>query len=451
MRVTPPILLSVVLAVAGCERPFVDPTPPQIEVVSPNLDEVQGEPTLRLELRVTSFRTVDRVELDDEALALNPSTGLYEATRSLVEGLNAFRLVAVDIEGTELVDTLYAFHFPGVTSLLTAAVLPSPLANHAATRLPDGRVLLLGGVGASGQVRTDAIAIREQGAGTYIVTEAGTLEVARAGHTATLLPDGRVVVVGGARQAEANEVGDLVETAEVFSPASGTSETLPLRGPPIGRTEHAATFLQREGRLFVYLYGGRGRLSGGSFGTRSDLTVLEFRATSSGDSLVNLSPEGGIGALAPVAEHVLVPLPPDDDAARLLAAGTYTAPGSPASPVAARLRFRPSSFFFPFEVLEEPVSPLLVARTGHAATPFLSSNALVAGGRSPDGTPLSSLEVFADEVGRFFRFPTDDVALRVARHSHTATLLPSGRILLAGGVDALGRPLSSLELFLRRE
>ncbi|HYE96476.1 MAG TPA: hypothetical protein VD962_09725, partial [Rubricoccaceae bacterium] len=143
MRVTPPILLSVVLAVAGCERPFVDPTPPQIEVVSPNLDEVQGEPTLRLELRVTSFRTVDRVELDDEALALNPSTGLYEATRSLVEGLNAFRLVAVDIEGTELVDTLYAFHFPGVTSLLTAAVLPSPLANHAATRLPDGRVLLL--------------------------------------------------------------------------------------------------------------------------------------------------------------------------------------------------------------------------------------------------------------------------------------------------------------------
>src|SRR4030095_3763265 len=63
----------------------------------------------------------------------------------------------------------------------------------------------------------------------------GQLSIARRGHTATLLQDGRVLIVGGDNQ------NGLVSQAEIFDPASLTSSV--LSNSPSPRTDHTATLL----------------------------------------------------------------------------------------------------------------------------------------------------------------------------------------------------------------
>ena len=93
---------------------------------------------------------------------------------------------------------------------LTRGDLERARAFHTATRLPDGRVLVTGGfnVALGGQFcpdgdclrlsATDSIEIYDPRQGTFSSPPGAALSVPRALHTATLLPDGRVLVAGGA-------------------------------------------------------------------------------------------------------------------------------------------------------------------------------------------------------------------------------------------------------------
>ena len=66
---------------------------------------------------------------------------------------------------------------------------------HTATLLPDGRVLVAGGETAGGSSLSSA-EVYNPTTGNWVVT--GSMAVSRIAHTATLLPNGRVLVVGGA-------------------------------------------------------------------------------------------------------------------------------------------------------------------------------------------------------------------------------------------------------------
>ncbi|MBK7863339.1 MAG: hypothetical protein IPJ65_33015 [Archangiaceae bacterium] len=81
------------------------------------------------------------------------------------------------------------------------------------------------------------------------------MRTARAGHTATLLPDGRVFIAGGFRLSGTSRT-ELTDT-EFFNPATGSFDDGPqlslLSGAPLGRAFHTATLLP-IGQ--VLLYGG---------------------------------------------------------------------------------------------------------------------------------------------------------------------------------------------------
>ena len=71
--------------------------------------------------------------------------------------------------------------------LITARV------NHTATLLPSGRVLVVGGVGSGGTTLSSA-ELYDAPTGTWIVDGTGSLATPRSLHTATLLPNGKVLV-----------------------------------------------------------------------------------------------------------------------------------------------------------------------------------------------------------------------------------------------------------------
>src|SRR5207249_3175162 len=82
----------------------------------------------------------------------------------------------------------------------SGAFLPTPpmldaRASHTSTLLPDGRVLVAGGVVSADAHATNAVEIYDPLANAW--TPAAPMNSARAGHTATALFDGRVVITGG--------------------------------------------------------------------------------------------------------------------------------------------------------------------------------------------------------------------------------------------------------------
>ncbi len=86
---------------------------------------------------------------------------------------------------------------------------------------------------------------------------------------------------------------------------------------------------------------------------------------------------------------------------------------------------------------DPPTTPtLLEARSAHTQTSLLDGRVLIVGGfvgatGTSQGTPTSSVEVFDPVTGTVTSAP----AINVARASHTATLLPDGRVVVAGGVS----------------
>ncbi|MEM7309104.1 MAG: kelch repeat-containing protein [Planctomycetota bacterium] len=133
-------------------------------------------------------------------------------------------------------------------------------ARHTATRLQDGRVLLAGGVGGSGGSGGPEPAVLRSAEifdpATGVTTPVASMSAQRVFHTATLLEDGRVLVVGGSRDYEPGDpIGyprslDEPSSAvtELFDPATGTWRPGPSLGLPL--TAHQATRLA-DGTVLV--------------------------------------------------------------------------------------------------------------------------------------------------------------------------------------------------------
>jgi Galactose oxidase, central domain len=228
-----------------------------------------------------------------------------------------------------------------------------------ATLLRDGRVLIAGG-------RTQRFADSSDGTPTTSVDifdpatrrflPAASLGTARAGHTATLLPSGQVLVAGG----------DPRGTAEIYDPAFDTwTLTSPMHDR---RYDHAAALLP----------GGRVLVTGGA-------------------------PSPPVGISARGAAPATLPSEIYDPAA-----GTWTVAATPA-----------------FDRPEYPT-----------ATVLKDGRVLVVGGQymynSPDESRETS-EIYDSQSNTWS--PTAIETRAGARQYHTATRLPSGEVLVAGGIQ----------------
>jgi hypothetical protein len=108
-------------------------------------------------------------------------------------------------------------------------------ANHTATKLEDGRIIIIGGHNRDGSLRsTEFFDSRSN-----VFSPGPSLARARSGHTATTLADGRILIAGG----------DYDGTAEIFNPAS--SKFTRVKGRlATPRSSHSAILL-KSGEVLI--------------------------------------------------------------------------------------------------------------------------------------------------------------------------------------------------------
>jgi serine/threonine protein kinase len=134
---------------------------------------------------------------------------------------------------------------PVLASWSSLPKMSVPRLHHTATLLADGRVLVVGG-GTSRKSRasTASAEIYDPGTGRWMPT--GSMSVGRSYHTATLLNDGRVLVVGGSSTYVG--AGTVRASAEIFDPRTSRWTAAPRMH--VHRYVHDAVLL-RDGRVLV--------------------------------------------------------------------------------------------------------------------------------------------------------------------------------------------------------
>ena len=282
----------------------------------------------------------------------------------------------------------------------------------APTVLPNGKVLTEGGLYFDGHVtraRPNA-ALYNPASGTSAAT--GGMITARYAHAAMLLPNGLALAISGL------DVFVLPD-AEVFDPAS---ETWSPAGRLItARAHHSATLLP----------GGKVLIAGGDTGYGNGVMASsELYDPASGIS----TSTGSLGVARYGHRAILLP------DGRVLVVGGLAGTNNNSYPLASAELYDPASGTW------TATGSLGSVRRGSTATLLPNGKVLVAGG--DDGTTvlgttvLSSAELYDPASGAW----TPTGSLVTGRSSHSATLLPNGKVLMAGGYDG-SSTLSSAELY----
>jgi hypothetical protein len=272
---------------------------------------------------------------------------------------------------------------PQTNSWALAASIHSPRSYHTATLLSDGRVLVVGGIEAASDITGTVLASAElYDPITDTWTATAPMHVARAKHAATLLADHRVLVIGGT-DSDYFAFSGYFRTAEIYDPATQSWSPAPSMNYP--RINATSTLLP-DGRVLVVGDDGVNEGTAEIFDARSNEWLP--------------IPSSGIGR----AEHIAVAL---RNGAVLVAGGLGE--GS-----AQLFDWRRNTW--------SSAGALSVIRASATATVLDDGQVLVAGGFGSRSIPWSSVELY-DPLG------TSTVGIRSTR---TAPAPVAGTALLLG-------------------
>ena len=284
---------------------------------------------------------------------------------------------------------------------------------HTATLLASGKVLVVGGSNSRdcSSVSPNTLASAElYDPVTGSWSDTGSLKQPRTNHTATLLPSGLVLVVGG--MAASATSFDTISTAELYDPVAGDWKS--TGGLIAQRAYHTATLLQNGNVLVAGGWGGRGSdavaiaevydPSMGTWSRTGDLLTRRYWHTATQLQNGKVLVAGGLLDVAITRGQI-------EGSAELYdpISGAWTRTGD-----------------------------LHEVRSQHTATRMQDGRVLVASGDNPYddyGDANGTAEIYDPGTGTW----SNTGSLLAIRDSHTATLLPSGKVLVTGGIHFSAR------------
>lgn len=293
----------------------------------------------------------------------------------------------------------------------------SARAGHIATLLPDGKVLIAGGF-RPGQAQASA-ELFDPASGTFSAT--GSMMVPREWHTATLLANGKVLIAGGT----SNEMG-VTPTAELYDPATGKFAA--TANMTVARVLHYATALNNGDVLIV----------GGMRGSSPNPMLIAGRSYLGSAELFN----PGQGRFNSVSGTGIGEDTGTNGSAVLLDNGRVLIAGG----IEGRVVMSGARLYDPLKQTFFDTGGMTFPRFNYDATRLKDGQVLVTGGLKSINWPLTILataELYDPEHGVFIRLP-DMITPRIG---HTATLLPDGEVLIAGGFHGILFGLSAAELY----
>lgn len=285
-------------------------------------------------------------------------------------------------------------------------------AGHTATLLPDGTVLVAGG-GTSPADTLRSAELYDPSIGSW--SAAGNMTKARGSHTATVLRDGRVLVAGGG--AGINSSG-IEASAELYDP---------------NRRSWAATGKMRDARTLqtaTLLADGKVLVSGGQSRTDTALASAELYDPVSGSWIVTSNMITGR------AGHTVALLADGEVLVAGGVSGGFTGDLTPSEILASAELYDPASGSW------KATGSMVTPRFSFVAARLPNGEVLVSAGDALGSPPLDA-ERYDPSNGSW----TAAGNLIHGRAGYTAALLPDGKVLVAGGEGPGGVGLTSAELY----
>ena len=268
-------------------------------------------------------------------------------------------------------------------------------AGHTATRLADGRILLVGGTQAPDVFLAD-VDIFDPVTGS--TSQAAPLHKARTGHSATLLPNGRVLVIGGY-----SLPWGWIDDAEVYDPVAATWTVVsPLYSHGL---THTAT-LMRDGRVLV----AGGNIGSSVFTERAEIFDPQTNSWTEAQALAGAR-----------ANHIAQLL----DDGRVLVAGGQSDPSG--------LVGGDAVLYDPQANIWTATGPMVKPRIWAQSVQLSDGRILVAGGMALDDMPTNtftaSVEIYDPASNAWSTAPS----LSQPRYAYSLELLLNGQVLAVGG------------------
>ena len=134
---------------------------------------------------------------------------------------------------------------PATGTWLMTGSMTTNRTGHTATLLPNGKILVTGGTWVNSSFFTSMASAEMYDPATGLWTAVNPMSTNRSGHKAVLLPNGRVLVAGGVP----GSISFAHSSAEIFDPATGLWNSIaPMT---TGRQDTTATILPNGRILFV--------------------------------------------------------------------------------------------------------------------------------------------------------------------------------------------------------